>query len=42
MLVLYRALYISEAGSVRASQLLRREYAPDMVSHLAAPGCLIE
>ena len=38
LLILYHALYISEAGSVRASQWLRREHAADMVSHLAGPG----
>ena len=34
--------YMSEAGSVHASQWLRREHAADMVSHLTGPGCLIE
>ena len=34
MILLYHALYISEAGSVRAYQWLRREHAADMVSHL--------
>ena len=42
MILLYHALYISEAGSVRASQCLRREHEADMVSHLTGPGCLIE
>ena len=32
---------ITEAGSVRASQWLRREHAEDTVSHLAGPGRLI-
>ena len=38
----YHALYISEAGSVRASQWLRREHAADMVTHLTGPECLME
>ena len=42
MILLYHALYISEAGSVRACQWLRREHAAEMVSHLTGPGCLIE
>ena len=42
MILLYHALYISEAGSVRVSQWLRREHAADMVSHVTGPGCLIE
>ena len=42
MILLYHALYISEAGSVRVSQWLRREHAADMVNHLTGPGCLIE
>ena len=42
MILLCHALYISEAGSVRASQWLRREHAADMVSHLTGSGCLIE
>ena len=41
MILIYHALYISEAGSVRASQWLRREHAADMVSHLTGPGRLI-
>ena len=35
-------IVFSEAGSVRASQWLRREHAADMDSHLTGPGCLIE
>ena len=42
MILLYHALYISEAGSVRASQWLRKEHAADMVSHVTGPGCLID
>ena len=42
IVLLYHALYISEAGSLRVFQWLRRERAAGMVSHLTGPGCLIE
>ena len=42
LILLYHALYISESGSVCASQWLRREHAADMVSHPTGLRCLIE
>ena len=42
MILLYHALYVSEAGSVRVFQWLRREHEADKVSHLTGPGCLIK
>ena len=42
MILLYHALYISEAGSVRACQWLTREHAAGMVNRRAGPGCLIK
>ena len=42
MILIYYALYTSEAGSVRVSQWLRRGLAADMVSDVPDPECLIE